>query len=65
MTWSILARDADGRLGIAIASCFFAVGALGVPSRARPAGELDRNRIEAAIERFHAQRDPSNRSPAP
>jgi uncharacterized Ntn-hydrolase superfamily protein len=28
MTWSILARDAEGRLGIAIASRFFAVGAL-------------------------------------
>ena len=28
MTWSILARDADGRFGAAIASRFFAVGAL-------------------------------------
>ena len=28
MTWSILARDASGALGIAIASRFFAVGAL-------------------------------------
>jgi uncharacterized Ntn-hydrolase superfamily protein len=28
MTWSILARDASGRLGAAIASRFFAVGAL-------------------------------------
>jgi uncharacterized Ntn-hydrolase superfamily protein len=28
MTWSILARDAEGRFGIAIASRFFAVGAL-------------------------------------
>lgn len=28
MTWSILARDAQGRLGAAIASRFFAVGAL-------------------------------------
>ena len=28
MTWSILARDASGSLGIAIASRFFAVGAL-------------------------------------
>ena len=28
MTWSILARDTEGRLGIAIASRFFAVGAL-------------------------------------
>ena len=27
MTWSIIARDADGRFGIAIASCFLAVGA--------------------------------------
>jgi uncharacterized Ntn-hydrolase superfamily protein len=28
MTWSILARDAEGRFGVAIASRFFAVGAL-------------------------------------
>jgi uncharacterized Ntn-hydrolase superfamily protein len=28
MTWSILARDAQGRFGVAIASRFFAVGAL-------------------------------------
>jgi uncharacterized Ntn-hydrolase superfamily protein len=28
MTWSILARDADGALGVAVASRFFAVGAL-------------------------------------
>jgi uncharacterized Ntn-hydrolase superfamily protein len=28
MTWSILARDSDGRFGLAIASRFFAVGAL-------------------------------------
>ena len=28
MTWSILARDARGRFGVAIASRFFAVGAL-------------------------------------
>ena len=28
MTWSIIARDDDGRFGIAIASCFLAVGAL-------------------------------------
>ncbi len=34
MTWSILARDDSGRLGIAIASRFFAVGALCVHSRA-------------------------------
>ena len=27
MTWSIIARDADGRFGVAIASCFLAVGA--------------------------------------
>ena len=34
MTWSILARDATGRLGVAIASRFFAVGALCVHTRA-------------------------------
>ena len=28
MTWSIIARDASGAFGIAIASKFFAVGAL-------------------------------------
>ena len=33
MTWSILARDAGGRLGVAIASRFFAVGALCVHTR--------------------------------
>ncbi len=39
MTWSLLARDADGRFGIAIASRFFAVGALCVHAR-RGAGAL-------------------------
>ena len=33
MTWSILARDADGRFGVAIASRFFAAGALCVHMR--------------------------------
>jgi uncharacterized Ntn-hydrolase superfamily protein len=33
MTWSILARDEQGRFGIAIASRFFAVGALCVHTR--------------------------------
>jgi uncharacterized Ntn-hydrolase superfamily protein len=33
MTWSILARDEDGRFGVAIASRFFAVGALTVHTR--------------------------------
>lgn len=33
MTWSILARDADGHLGVAIASRFFSVGALCVHTR--------------------------------
>jgi uncharacterized Ntn-hydrolase superfamily protein len=33
MTWSIIARDADGRFGIAVASRFFAVGALCMHSR--------------------------------
>ena len=33
MTWSILARDADGKFGIAIASKFFAVGALCMHTR--------------------------------
>lgn len=34
MTWSILARDGDGRFGVAIASRFFAVGALCVHTKA-------------------------------
>ena len=33
MTWSILARDDEGRIGVAIASRFFAVGALCVHTR--------------------------------
>jgi uncharacterized Ntn-hydrolase superfamily protein len=33
MTWSILARDGDGSFGVAIASRFFAVGALCVHTR--------------------------------
>lgn len=33
MTWSILARDDEGRFGVAIASRFFAVGALCVHTR--------------------------------
>jgi len=33
MTWSLIARDADGRLGVAIASRFFAVGSLCVHTR--------------------------------
>jgi uncharacterized Ntn-hydrolase superfamily protein len=33
MTWSILARDSDGTFGVAIASRFFAVGALCVHTR--------------------------------
>ena len=39
MTWSILARDDDGALGVAIASRFFAVGALCVHTR-RAVGAL-------------------------
>jgi len=33
VTWSIVARDAEGRFGVAIASRFFAVGALCVHTR--------------------------------
>ncbi len=33
MTWSIIARDGEGRFGVAIASKFFAVGALCVHTR--------------------------------
>jgi len=39
MTWSILARDENGNLGAAIASRFFAVGALCVHTR-RAVGAL-------------------------
>lgn len=39
MTWSILGRDDEGRFGVAIASRFFAVGALCVHTR-RAAGAL-------------------------
>ena len=39
MTWSILARDPDGTFGVAIASRFFAVGALCVHTR-RAVGAL-------------------------
>ena len=39
MTWSIIARDADGSFGVAIASRFFAVGALCVHTR-RAVGAL-------------------------
>ena len=34
MTWSLIAREPDGRFGVAIASRFFAVGALCVHTRA-------------------------------
>ena len=34
MTWSILARTPDGRFGVAIASRFFAVGALCIHTKA-------------------------------
>ena len=34
MTWSIVARDASGTLGVAVASRFFAVGALCPHARA-------------------------------
>jgi uncharacterized Ntn-hydrolase superfamily protein len=39
MTWSIVARDADGSFGVAIASRFLAVGALCVHTR-RAVGAL-------------------------
>ncbi|MDB5956251.1 DUF1028 domain-containing protein, partial [Ramlibacter sp.] len=39
MTWSILARDEDGTFGVAIASRFFAVGALCIHTR-RAVGAL-------------------------
>src|SRR3989442_468543 len=33
MTWSIVARDREGRFGVAVASRFFAVGALCIHTR--------------------------------
>ncbi len=43
MTWSIIARDPDGSFGVAIASRFFAVGALCVHTRG-DVGALSRRR---------------------
>ena len=43
MTWSIIARDRDtGQFGIAVASCFFAVGAL-APYAALTAADIGRD----------------------
>jgi uncharacterized Ntn-hydrolase superfamily protein len=59
MTWSILARDGDGSFGVAIASRFFAVGALCVHTR-RGVGALSTQALmnplygQAGIERLAA-----------
>ena len=59
MTWSIIARDADGSFGVAIASRFFAVGALCVHTR-RAVGALSTQALmnplygPAGIERLAA-----------
>ena len=46
MTWSILARDGEGRFGVAIASRFFAVGALCVHTQ-RGIGALSTQALTA------------------
>ena len=38
MTWSLIARDTNGHFGVAIASRFFAVGALCVHTRSAVGG---------------------------
>lgn len=59
MTWSIVARDADGALGVAVASRFFAVGAL-CPYARREAGAVSTQALvnpfygPAALERLVA-----------
>jgi uncharacterized Ntn-hydrolase superfamily protein len=63
MTWSILARDAQGNFGVAIASRFFAVGALCVHTR-RAVGALSTQALmnplygPAGIERLAAGQSP-------
>lgn len=64
MTWSILARDDHGRFGVAIASRFFAVGALCVHTR-RGVGALATQALmnplygPAGIERLALGRTPA------
>jgi uncharacterized Ntn-hydrolase superfamily protein len=65
MTWSILARDGEGRLGAAIASRFFAVGALCLHTR-RGVGALATQALmnplygPAGIERLAQGRAPAD-----
>jgi uncharacterized Ntn-hydrolase superfamily protein len=65
MTWSILARDGQGRFGVAIASRFFAVGALCVHTR-RGVGAVATQALmnplygPAALERLAAGRAPAD-----
>ena len=59
MTWSIVAREADGSFGVAIASRFFAVGALCVHTRAG-VGALS---TQALMNPLYGPRRPSRCSP--
>jgi len=65
MTWSIIARDDDGRFGIAIASRFFAVGALCAYTR-RGVGAVATQALcnplwgPQALERLAAGEDPQH-----
>ena len=65
MTWSIVARDADGALGVAVASRFFAVGAL-CPYARREAGAVSTQALvnpsygPAALERLVAGSSPQD-----
>ena len=51
MTWSLIARDADGAFGVVVASRFFAVGAL-CPHAASGVGALS---TQALVNPMYAQ----------
>jgi len=65
MTWSIVARDASGALGVAVASRFFAVGAL-CPHAASGIGALSTQALvnplyaPAALEAMARNEDPAD-----
>ena len=65
MTWSILARDADGRFGVAIASRFFAVGALCVAHAARRRRAVDAGADESAVRPGRPRRCSPRAAPPP
>ena len=61
MTWSILARDGRGRFGVAIASRFFAVGALVPAQPPRRRRAVDAGADESAVRSGRAR--PARRRP--